>query len=98
MSASAVTIAQKLPRDSSLRPADTPEFRVLCWSTSCVAMGLLGVGLFLHRGPAFARLSEFALWGLLIALADLGPLRIWPNGPLALNFPLLLARAFLYCP
>src|SRR5437870_10488790 len=98
MSASAATIAQKLPRDSSARPVDTPEFRTLCWSTSFVAMALLGVGLFLHRGPALARLSEFALWGLLIALADLGSLRIWRNIHFGLDFPLLLALAFLYGP
>jgi signal transduction histidine kinase len=97
MSASAATI-QKLPRDSSTRPVDTPEFRALCWSTSFIAIALLGVGLFLHRAPTLARLSEFALWGLLIALADLGSLRIWRNVHFGLDFPLLLALAFLYGP
>src|SRR5437588_3468171 len=98
MSASATALAQKLPRDSSLPPADTREFRVLCWSTAAVAILALGVGFLLDRGLPVTKLSEFALWGLLIAIADLGSLRIWRNVHFGLDFPLLLVLAFLYGP
>src|SRR5256885_3338205 len=98
MSASAATLAQKLPRDSTLRPVDTPEFRALCWWTACLAVVCLGLGLVVDKGLPLSRLPEFALWGLLIAIADLGSLRIWRNVHFGLDFPLLLALAFLYGP
>src|SRR5437588_2209701 len=98
MSASVTALAQKLPRDSNLPPVDTPEFRLLCWGTSSLTVAILGTTLFIGHGLSVGRLYEFALWGLLIAIADLGSLRIWRNVHFGLDFPLLLALAFLYGP
>src|SRR2546425_10322995 len=98
MTASVATLAQKLPRDSSLRPADTAAFRTLCWATVVLAGGLLCLGLIVEGRTVADRLPELGLWSLLVALAVFSSLRLWRNVHFGLDFPLLLALSFIYGP
>src|SRR5437879_8310831 len=98
MAASASILARKLPRESSLPPADTATFRLLCWLTSGLALLAFAVSVMFRVGVLVPRASELCAWGILVALADLGAIRVWRNVHIGLAFPLLLAAGFLFGP
>jgi signal transduction histidine kinase len=98
MSASAPTIAQKLPHRKAQPVPDSTKFRYLCRITIGVALLALGVGLYLSPTSLSRHLPEFGLWIAFVAIADLGALNVWRNVYLGLDFPVLLGAAFLFGP
>src|SRR5438445_7112061 len=98
MSASAPTLARKLPQGSTLPTADPPGFRILCWVTMALSVSSI-VLIFPFYGSAAREHSlEAVAWVPLVAVADLGAVSGRRELRLGFGLPLLLAVTFLFGP
>jgi signal transduction histidine kinase len=99
MSASAPTIAQKLPHG---RPVPTPDprpFRLLTYGVASITFGLLASAVIFDEGSVAHSIWRIGPWVVAVMAADLASL-VTSRASLQLSFsyPLLLTAAFIYPP
>src|SRR5437870_1547077 len=98
MSASASILARKLPRDSSLPPADPKPFRLLCRGTVLLAITALATAAVLDPGGVTRPGTRLIPWIAAVVVSDLASIRMTRGLQLSFGYPLLLLAAFVYSP
>src|SRR5438874_12971796 len=97
MSASAATIAQKLPQDSSTRPVDPPKLRFLEWAVRMPVLALVCALTASHWHQIVRETPSLLPWIALVCLVDLIPLR-YASHLLTMSIAILLAVGMTYTP
>ena len=98
MTASVVTTARKLPRESRAPSSEPRQFRILAWVTLAAAIAASSASLM--WSPAFTprSLTELPQWVVLVAVASLMAVPVRGGLHFAMDLPLGLAAAYIYGP
>jgi hypothetical protein len=98
MSASAVTQAGDVPRNSSLPTPEPRKLRVLEWSVGAFTLCVLAI-LLATQWESTIRNSRSALaWGILLLIVDLAPVRYSDQMQVTMSLPVLLGAGMILTP